>query len=264
MSSFFMFFFFSSRRRHTRYWRDWSSDVCSSDLVLQRSYPTDYEHRQGEQTGSDRPEDSDRRGGVIARRLTIRGEVGHHQRTGVGGGDVEQQPGESGDRSDERKCGILLEQGIEALLGLVHRGLTELLVPASHKVNSAIAEDRDPHEDIQERDDERPGGKLPDRATPGDPGQKQPDEGGPGYPPCPEEQRPGVQPARGPVERERLHGESREVSHEVADIEHERVQQEDGLAGDQDKAGQPNREQRSEEHTSELQSRQYLVCRLLL
>src|SRR5438445_5953098 len=27
-----MFFFFSSRRRHTRYWRDWSSDVCSSDL----------------------------------------------------------------------------------------------------------------------------------------------------------------------------------------------------------------------------------------
>src|SRR5947209_9455049 len=28
-----MYFFFSSRRRHTRYWRDWSSDVCSSDLV---------------------------------------------------------------------------------------------------------------------------------------------------------------------------------------------------------------------------------------
>src|SRR3712207_8712047 len=27
-------FFFSSRRRHTRYWRDWSSDVCSSDLVV--------------------------------------------------------------------------------------------------------------------------------------------------------------------------------------------------------------------------------------
>src|SRR5258707_11041279 len=25
-------FFISSRRRHTRYWRDWSSDVCSSDL----------------------------------------------------------------------------------------------------------------------------------------------------------------------------------------------------------------------------------------
>src|SRR5216684_7402618 len=28
-----MCFFFSSRRRHTRCSRDWSSDVCSSDLV---------------------------------------------------------------------------------------------------------------------------------------------------------------------------------------------------------------------------------------
>src|SRR2546422_1768219 len=28
----FGFFFFSSRRRHTRCSRDWSSDVCSSDL----------------------------------------------------------------------------------------------------------------------------------------------------------------------------------------------------------------------------------------
>ena len=31
--NFIIFFFFSSRRRHTRYWRDWSSDVCSSDLT---------------------------------------------------------------------------------------------------------------------------------------------------------------------------------------------------------------------------------------
>src|SRR5207245_4326272 len=29
-----LFFFFSSRRRHTRCYRDWSSDVCSSDLVV--------------------------------------------------------------------------------------------------------------------------------------------------------------------------------------------------------------------------------------
>src|SRR5437868_13656037 len=37
------FFFFSSRRRHTRSKRDWSSDVCSSDLFLvearQRALP---------------------------------------------------------------------------------------------------------------------------------------------------------------------------------------------------------------------------------
>src|SRR3712207_516312 len=33
-------FFFSSRRRHTIYWRDWSSDVCSSDLA-ERSWERD-------------------------------------------------------------------------------------------------------------------------------------------------------------------------------------------------------------------------------
>src|SRR6266480_7083844 len=32
-SNLFFFFFFSSRRRHTRLTCDWSSDVCSSDLL---------------------------------------------------------------------------------------------------------------------------------------------------------------------------------------------------------------------------------------
>src|SRR5699024_11421071 len=33
---FMFFFFFSSRRRHTRSKRDWSSDVCSSDLTIHK------------------------------------------------------------------------------------------------------------------------------------------------------------------------------------------------------------------------------------
>src|SRR5438067_8974612 len=33
-------FFFSSRRRHTRSKRDWSSDVCSSDLEVQDAEET--------------------------------------------------------------------------------------------------------------------------------------------------------------------------------------------------------------------------------
>src|SRR5262245_65282887 len=36
----FRFFFFSSRRRHTRCLSDWSSDVCSSDLL--GNFTTDY------------------------------------------------------------------------------------------------------------------------------------------------------------------------------------------------------------------------------
>src|SRR3712207_8998045 len=40
-----LFVFFSSRRRHTRYWRDWSSDVCSSDLGEVREVPASTAHR---------------------------------------------------------------------------------------------------------------------------------------------------------------------------------------------------------------------------
>src|SRR5438067_7997984 len=46
---FLFFFFFSSRRRHTRSKRDWSSDVCSSDLLRGRlagREPGDVEPRQ--------------------------------------------------------------------------------------------------------------------------------------------------------------------------------------------------------------------------
>src|SRR6266436_5835202 len=38
MTRVFFVFFFSSRRRHTRCSRDWSSDVCSSDLYYSRFY----------------------------------------------------------------------------------------------------------------------------------------------------------------------------------------------------------------------------------
>src|SRR3712207_7314009 len=45
-------FFFSSRRRHTRYWRDWSSDVCSSDLSDRQArlegFRRDVTHLEGD------------------------------------------------------------------------------------------------------------------------------------------------------------------------------------------------------------------------
>src|SRR5690606_14862719 len=40
----FFVFFFSSRRRHTRFSRDWSSDVCSSDLTTVNFQSLDKEH----------------------------------------------------------------------------------------------------------------------------------------------------------------------------------------------------------------------------
>src|SRR5260221_1069414 len=41
-------FFFSSRRRHTRSLCDWSSDVCSSDLVVWSSETKPYRRLKGE------------------------------------------------------------------------------------------------------------------------------------------------------------------------------------------------------------------------
>src|SRR5690606_41072676 len=43
------YFFFSSRRRHTRFSRDWSSDVCSSDLAVDvavQETPVGVDHTQ--------------------------------------------------------------------------------------------------------------------------------------------------------------------------------------------------------------------------
>src|SRR2546426_3869625 len=53
----FFFFFFSSRRRHTRLQGDWSSDVCSSDLVVApKALPAKEPARLGKKTlrGGDR------------------------------------------------------------------------------------------------------------------------------------------------------------------------------------------------------------------
>src|SRR5256885_9403319 len=44
------FFFFSSRRRHTRLQGDWSSDVCSSDLMLEEQVIPRLLAKSGKQT----------------------------------------------------------------------------------------------------------------------------------------------------------------------------------------------------------------------
>src|SRR5688500_20029493 len=50
-------FFFSSRRRHTRLQGDWSSDVCSSDLVGEREHGRTAHVRPGEGIGMNRDEE---------------------------------------------------------------------------------------------------------------------------------------------------------------------------------------------------------------
>src|SRR6266498_4742405 len=66
MRGVFVLFFFSSRRRHTRCGRDWSSDVCSSDLTDGRT------NRPLPQLGSVAKQAGTRAGRNIAR--LVRGE----------------------------------------------------------------------------------------------------------------------------------------------------------------------------------------------
>src|SRR5690606_40516923 len=85
------YFFFSSRRRHTRFSRDWSSDVCSSDL-------------RGELRGAAEQRD----------RLLVRG-LGDHGLASAGGGVREAELGRAAvrlapgellrQRSEERRVG---------------------------------------------------------------------------------------------------------------------------------------------------------------
>src|SRR5690242_8059280 len=59
----FFFFFFSSRRRHTRLTCDWSSDVCSSDLLAPHAVGQEadgyagHERADGGHSGEDADED---------------------------------------------------------------------------------------------------------------------------------------------------------------------------------------------------------------
>src|SRR5947209_16515691 len=87
------FFFFSSRRRHTRYWRDWSSDVCSSDLHNQsrpRRYPKDGFSQ------SNRQKNAGRSAKQAAR---------EPQQCRFGKEQSQHAPRRSADRSEERRVG---------------------------------------------------------------------------------------------------------------------------------------------------------------
>src|SRR5690606_40567423 len=48
-------FFFSSRRRHTSFSRDWSSDVCSSDLVFADNTEPGYQQKRFARTQAIEP-----------------------------------------------------------------------------------------------------------------------------------------------------------------------------------------------------------------
>src|SRR5205809_7565393 len=87
-------FFFSSRRRHTRCSRDWSSDVCSSDL-LGRSVEQPFA-RYGEERLLYRPPERARPAHMTQAEAAQRGIRSEERRVGKEGRD-------RGGREDEKK-----------------------------------------------------------------------------------------------------------------------------------------------------------------
>src|SRR5437868_14826633 len=75
------YFFFSSRRRHTRSKRDWSSDVCSSDLITEPITAA----KLAQDTGADRA--------LVERLLKQIGRASCRERAGiaVGAGAVKKK-----------------------------------------------------------------------------------------------------------------------------------------------------------------------------
>src|SRR5699024_12164178 len=82
-------FFFSSRRRHTRSKRDWSSDVCSSDLSCWKSFYSGTKI-EGFPTGAD---------------ARILANVGEMSTIILGPGSIRQ-------RSEERRVGKECRRGM--------------------------------------------------------------------------------------------------------------------------------------------------------
>src|SRR5690606_40774998 len=91
-------FFFSSRRRHTRFSRDWSSDVCSSDLFRRELLVAPWKRKMSRIFLSHSSKDN---GSAVALRDWLAGQGWDDVFL-----DLDPQRGiAAGDRSEERRVG---------------------------------------------------------------------------------------------------------------------------------------------------------------
>src|SRR5437879_9635859 len=98
----FLFFFFSSRRRHTRYIGDWSSDVCSSDLVDQHPHAESFPDPGYLPADGAVADDAERAAAQFLshRRLRYPARAVVHGRAGDAAGEIHHES-----RSEERRVG---------------------------------------------------------------------------------------------------------------------------------------------------------------
>src|SRR5207253_7637575 len=89
-----LFFFFSSRRRHTRWPRDWSSDVCSSDLTVFSDRTRERLRETRDDSGHQRRNENETNGSQPA-----------CPKRGGGFFDIQFHPFQNRLRSEERRVG---------------------------------------------------------------------------------------------------------------------------------------------------------------
>ena len=221
-------------------------------LLEDRNAPGE-EHRDRERTGRGRPEDPQPGGGVAPVGKVPGRQVRHDEGARVRTRHVEEDSDEEGkgDEGAAQRKGV--EEGVEAALGGRVGDLLEFRIARADEVERGVAEDRHPHEDVGEGQDEGADDELADRPTARDPGEEHADESSPGDPPGPEEERPAVEPGVGPIVGEGLEGEHREAGEEVADVRDERVEEEGRVPRDEDPQGEAHREEdvdvREDPHT---------------
>src|SRR5690625_7929751 len=124
-----LIFFFSSRRRHTRWPRDWSSDVCSSDLLLAEALRADPV--QGATATVEQLAVRDGAGGVVGHGLADGQGVARGQ---VGAEDVPAQVGPGVDQLPD------LDAGLHSVIGAARHGHAGVAhaVPQAHAASSML------------------------------------------------------------------------------------------------------------------------------
>ncbi|MNG86231.1 hypothetical protein D3C79_450080 [compost metagenome] len=113
-------------------------------------------------------------------------------------------------------------------------------------VQRAVTEDRQPQQGEHERNDQRADHKLTDGTPARNTRQEQADKRRPRHPPGPEEQGPVVHPFHRTIEGEAVERHAHKAIDVIADVEHQRIEQELGIAAEQHEQDQPQRQQHVE------------------
>src|SRR5699024_11620631 len=106
--------------------------------------------------------------------------------------------------------------------GVEHGLLSEFHVTAADEVERRVPVDRDPHEDVDERDGQGAHHELADGPTAGDAGEGESEERGEGDPPGPEEQGPVGHPCYGVLDGDSLTGHIHDQTINVYEADRDR------------------------------------------